>query len=592
MAKHRSKVRFDRRIFAERPRNQLPPKEESSGEQLRTFSQLLLLAPFVILLLLGCGQLALSTTSRIPFAETPSNLIAEYGQWGFLQVRSVKKEIVAEIRRDFEGITEVGETFAQPIAKLDFAWLEEPSSPIVVAALPTIIPIEPTIVPSPVPDQQGSILPPPDPDPTKVSESEPTESPPLIITPTDSNPNSPTDIPAATPSPTPTSAGPQPTDTPPPTSTNPGDPTATPTIPPTSGPTPTPTSTSRPTSTSPPPTPTSTMPPTVAPPATSTPGGGGGGSWWNSCYSYRKQVTVSTGGSGVNEGYTASLYFNHAKYVSYGQTRSDGDDVRVVWHSGSNWYELDRVASHNSSWNSYNTEILFRTATGIPAYSSDSNYYLYYGCSSPGSPPDNSNDVYWYSNTFSSGTALSGWTQRDVQDLSAWDVLNGRLVLLSSGSQTAQLPYINHKLVLTGRPVIRNLLVEFDFTIMDTGLFAVGLCSNDNSPTGFYVGYSENLWFNGDIVSDRTGYWVNASNTSYSGTNLVEDLTYRVELAWTSSSIRNIFNEFNYQWNAGPSSANYFCFAANSMNLWLDDLYIREYVDPAPTTVFGPEETQ
>jgi hypothetical protein len=513
-------------------------------------------------------------------------LTAEYGQWGFFQVRAVRKEIIAEIRRDFEGIAGVGETFAQPIAKLDFAWLEEPSSPIIVAALPTIIPFEPTLVPPPLPGQQGSIFSPPDPDATKVSGSEPTKSPTLPLQPTASNPNSPTDLPAPTPSPTPTSAGPQPTDTPPPTSTLPSDPTASATPIPTSSPTPVPTSTS------PPPSPTPTTQPTVIPTATSTPGDGGPGGWWNSCYSYRKQVTVQTAGSGVNEGYSARILLNHSSLVSAGKSRSDGNDVRVVWHSGSNWIELDRMVSHSSSWNRSNSEVYFKLAAGLPGYSSDGSYYIYYGCSSPGSPPDNPNDVYWYSNQFNTDNPLSGWTQRDVEDVGDWEVRRGHLEHESTGRQSEQTPYINHKLVLTGRPVIQNLLVNFEFLMRDNDLISVGLCSNDNSPSGFYVGYSSDRWFNDDSVPDRTGYWVNDSNNGYSGTSLSMGPIYRPTVTWTSSRITNSFNGNNYQWNAGPTSANYFCFATNSMDVALDDLFIREYVDPEPVTQLGDEATQ
>lgn len=591
MTKQRSKVRFDRRIFAERPRNQLPPPEENSFEQLRALSQWLLLAPVLMFLIFGSGQLALLSNPKIAFADTPSDLRAEYGQWGFLQVHSVKKEIITEIRRDFKGIKEVGEAFSEPVEALHLAWIEEPSSPLIVAALPTILPVEPTIVPPPMEGQQNSFLQEVASTSAISNNSNSLESTPPAIFPTPTILNSPTEPPEPTEtppsvfSPTPTTTASLPTDSPNPTNTPPGTPTTSPTTPPTSVPTLTSTSTPLP--------PTATSPPTSTPipTATATQGGGDQDSWWASCYDYRKKVTVVTAGSGVNEGYSARVIFNHSSLVSSGKSRSNGNDVRVVWQSGANAYELDRVVSHDSSWNRSNTQILFKLAAGIPEYSSDGNYYLYYGCSSPGSPLEDPNDVYWYSNRFNTDNALSGWTQRDVENVGDWRVINGHLELESSGRQTDRLPNINHKLVLTGKPVIQGLLVNFEFLMRDNDLITVGLCSNDNSPSGFYVGYSSDRWFNDDDVSDRTGYWASASDTGHSGINLSEDTIYYVKLAWTSSRILNSINGREFQWNSGPSTANYFCFAANSMDAALDDLFIREYVDPEPTSQLGGEET-
>ena len=303
-------------------------------------------------------------------------------------------------------------------------------------------------------------------------------------------------------------------------------------------------------------------------------------------------MTVETAGSGVNEGYTVRLGLNHSSLVSAGKSRSDGDDVRLVWQTDTINVELDRLVRLGSSWNRSNTEIYFKLAAGLPPYSSDGKYYLYYGCSSPGSPPEDANAVYWYSNRFNSDNPLSGWTQRDVEDVGSWEVRSGHLELESVGRQTSQLPNINHKLVLTGRPVIQNLVVNFEFLMRDDDLIAVGLCSNDNSPAGFYVGYSADRWFDNDGVPARTGYWVNTSTTGYSNTSLSLGPVYRPTVAWTSSQILNSFNGNNYQWNAGPSSPNYFCFAANSMDVALDDLYIREYVNPEPSSSLGAEQTQ
>ena len=303
-------------------------------------------------------------------------------------------------------------------------------------------------------------------------------------------------------------------------------------------------------------------------------------------------MTVMTSGAGVREGYTGKINFDHRSLVSAGKSRSDGNDLRLVWQTDTHLIELDRLAAPYSAWNRSNTEIHFKLAAGLPAHSSDNRYYLYYGCSSPGTPPQDLNDVYWYANRFNTDNPLSGWTQRDVEDVGLWEVRSGHLEHESIGRQTAQLPHINHKLVLTGKPVIQNLVVNFEFLMRDDDLIAVGLCSNDNSPTGFYVGYSSDRWFDDDGVPHRTGYWVNSSVNGYSNTSLSLGIVYRPTVVWTSGQILNSFNGNSYQWNAGPSSANYFCFATNSMDVALDDLYIREYVNPEPVSSLAAEEAQ
>ena len=587
MPKERTKVRFDKRIFSERSRNQLPPQQENPLDQMRALSQWLLVVPIIMAVIFGCGQLALFSNTRLAFADSPSSLAAAYDQWAYLPVLAVRDDIIAEIRSDFEGLIEIRETFEQPENKPEFAWVPEDQSPVLVAALPTILPHSPTNVPLPAEQAQESFVTDPVSFPTQPDTANNAFEAPVA------NTSIPTYPPSATDPPSPTQPGPQPTDTPQPTNTI--SPSGTPSQDPTSTPTTTPAPTSVPTSTptTTAPLPTSTlMPsatPTAMPTATATPGDTVG--WWNGCYQYRQQVTVRTAGSGVNEAYSAFIIFNHRGLVSSGKSRSDGGDIRILWNSGSNWYELDRVVGNNSSWNRSNTVVFFQLAAGMGAYSSNSNYYLYYGCSSASNPPDDPNNVYWYFNNFNTDNALNGWTQRDVEDVGDWRVINGHLELESSGRQADQLPNINHKLVLTGRPVIQNLLVKFEFLMRDDDLIAVGLCSNDNSPTGFYVGYSKDRWFDDDGVPDRTGYWSGATNTGYSPTNLNLDTVYRTTVAWTSNRIANSFNGMSYLWNTGPSSANYFCFAANSMDAALDDLIIRNFVNPEPVLSLGGEQT-
>lgn len=120
-------------------REQIPEQEEQKNalDQLREFSQWLLIVPIVIILLFGCGQLGLFTTSKVAYADTSSALDAEYGPWPFLAVHAVRPEIIEEIQLDQEDDPEAGEIFHAPLA-YDSEWLEgDPASAIVVALAPT-----------------------------------------------------------------------------------------------------------------------------------------------------------------------------------------------------------------------------------------------------------------------------------------------------------------------------------------------------------------------------------------------------------------------------------------------------------------------
>ena len=125
--------------FIERMREQIPEEEEQKNalEQLREFSQWLLIVPIVIILLFGCGSLGLFTTSKVAYADTSSSLDAEYGPWPFLAVRAVRPEIIEEIQLDQEDDPDADQIFRDPLA-YNSEWLEgEPSSAIVVALAPT-----------------------------------------------------------------------------------------------------------------------------------------------------------------------------------------------------------------------------------------------------------------------------------------------------------------------------------------------------------------------------------------------------------------------------------------------------------------------
>jgi len=89
------------------------------------------------------------------------------------------------------------------------------------------------------------------------------------------------------------------------------------------------------------------------------------GEWWDVSYGYRKQITISVGTSAVPASTVTALTFDHAALVTAGRSQADGDDIRVLYWTGTAWTELPRIVANGSSWNSASTKILFKIQAQI-----------------------------------------------------------------------------------------------------------------------------------------------------------------------------------------------------------------------------------
>ena len=205
-----------------------------------------------MVILLGCGQLALFTTSEVALAHTSSALSAEYGPWSILEIRGFRGGIIEEIKLDGIATENSNDIYNDPV-EVSSDWIDDDLPPIVIAQLP------PAELPAPIQTASGG-APDPGDDPTSTEAPlEPTSTPSMTATPlpTATAPPTSTDNPSATRTYTPTpSRTPTQTNTPPPTV--PGGPTWTPSS--------TATNTSTPTQT-----PTATNTPTITPMPTNTP---------------------------------------------------------------------------------------------------------------------------------------------------------------------------------------------------------------------------------------------------------------------------------------------------------------------------------
>ncbi|TET82240.1 MAG: DUF2341 domain-containing protein, partial [Anaerolineales bacterium] len=137
--------------------------------------------------------------------------------------------------------------------------------------------------------------------------------------------------------------------------------------------------------------------------------------WWNTSYKYRQPLTVTAGSTAVPSGYSLTVTVDHAALVAAGTSQADGDDLRVLYWNGS-WVELDRALDDGSSWGSASTSIWIQTQAAIAASGTDANYYIYYGNSGATSPPANKSNIFLFWDDFESetiGTVPSSWTEKD-----------------------------------------------------------------------------------------------------------------------------------------------------------------------------------
>jgi len=112
-------------------------------------------------------------------------------------------------------------------------------------------------------------------------------------------------------------------------------------------------------------------------------------SWWDNNYDYRKQITITApGGVQIPSGYPIVVTEDTDALETAGKVRADRNDWRVVYWNGTSWVDLKR---HYVSA----TRTVFATQASIPAGSTDSNYYLYYGYSSESTSQDPSSDADW-----------------------------------------------------------------------------------------------------------------------------------------------------------------------------------------------------
>lgn len=135
-------------------------------------------------------------------------------------------------------------------------------------------------------------------------------------------------------------------------------------------------------------------------------------SWWNSDWQYRRNINITNNNNSaiLQEDYTISFNID----TTGDKFLDNGDDLRIVWWNGVEIIEIDRI--NKSSFNSDDTEILFKLQSDISASGFDDSYFVYYGNPYAENPPANGSNVYFFEDLFNrpaSSTVGFAWVEQE-----------------------------------------------------------------------------------------------------------------------------------------------------------------------------------
>lgn len=301
--------------------------------------------------------------------------------------------------------------------------------------------------------------------------------------------------------------------------------------------------------------------------------------WIKASYESERDDLVDYGMEEVSlpSGYSVNLTLDTAALVSAGKMLPNGYDLRIVYWNGSSWVELDRDVIN---MNTDSTEVWFKIQTDIPVGSSDSNYYLYYGYPSAVNPPANKSNVYLLWDDFNDRD-YDGWTpigstwSASQGFLDNKDTSGGGKYIGKDNFNITQSVLIKYKgLVDINRVNLLYLNVPGTVTGSQTGS---GYCLGINARTDRLI-----IRRIDDGIRTRIGYISKVIDTDvwYDITIIYfTNGTMSVEVG--GSSVTATDTTYSVPFNLGT-----WCQYEASY----DDILVRKYVWPEPSTQIGSEE--
>ena len=340
---------------------------------------------------------------------------------------------------------------------------------------------------------------------------------------------------------------------------------------------------------------------------------------WPVGYSLRRQITVTTGpDTPVNgyQGYTVRISgFDSGSEIAVGDMRADGNDLRVFYLNGSSWIDVPRLVT---GLNTADTHIIFQCQADIPASSSDTDYYLYYGNPGAGFPPAVTHtNVYLWLDDFSTNpfTGAGRYTRAKAVDIhgdryrAPGYSAGGQWVRYNTNDNFTAEMYINDAGFSNGE---QDVLIAVDhfasasFPTDATDAIVARVSAVTTSSTHVYAHYSGGSYSDSPAIAWDS--WTNGERNTLGGRAV--PTTY-----WPLNQARTwafaVFGTTARFWDDGDTDTEpwfgteaplltgttpapqpgYVGVAAAQSRGWWDNLIVRRYTEPEPAISLGAEES-
>ena len=313
---------------------------------------------------------------------------------------------------------------------------------------------------------------------------------------------------------------------------------------------------------------------------------------WLTGWSYRKSCTIRGSSAGAVTNYQIKIVVHYGSGTDSGQNvylngkcRSDFGDVRFTDSDGTTLlsYWIEELVSSNYA-------IFWVKVPSIPAYPSTKTIYIYYGKSSATSISNGDATFSLFENfdDLPNGSDPSGWTDYN----SKWEVENGvyRSSVYSGAASdwnkcavSTGFRVTNHAVHLKVKRNAEGTIPNFYIFVRSSGL--------DGDLSNSVSGYAITLHGGNDELQIRK-----YSSGSWSLLNKVAQtyglVLYKVVVKVYSSTIRAICDSVSVSASDSTFSSGYLAFTKHNLDCWIDDLFVRKYVDPEPSiTAWGSEES-
>jgi hypothetical protein len=186
--------------------------------------------------------------------------------------------------------------------------------------------------------------------------------------------------------------------------------------------------------------------------------GGEGGGGPVSPYAYRRPIAITTGDAGALPDYSIALQLDHSSLVINKKSLPSGNDVRIYRTNGNEFEELNRVLDPKSAWNTGATILWFRLKAEIPASTTDSSYYLFYGDPDAPMPPDDGKQVYLAWDDFTGASLSPEWAFDLIGDATGTVTQTSGVVAIEAS--TGDIWGQQDNFVFLHRPVTGNFVAD------------------------------------------------------------------------------------------------------------------------------------